>query len=120
MLVMNTGISSWSFWVTNRGNVTWMTSGSFTVTLASARPIRVAVATTAITRSWPRYCGTANGIVSLPSAPIATTPENIATDLTGWTRLWPSAPPSAPPSSPPPVFDDAPAGWCSIVQPIVS
>ena len=118
---MNTGISISSFWVMNRGNVTWRTSGSRTVTRASAWPIRPAVATTAITRSSPRYCGTWNGIAILPSAPTATTPENSATGLTGWTRpLRP--PPSSPPSmpSPPPVFDDAPAGWCSIVQPIVS
>ncbi len=87
--VMNTGIWTWSFWVMNRGNVTWTTIGSLTVTSASARPTRVPLATTAMTRTWPRYDGIWNGTVIVPSGPTGTMPENSATGLTGWTRPLP-------------------------------
>src|SRR3569832_2440505 len=120
--VTNAGIWISSFWVTNRGNVTWTTIGSFTVTSASARPTRVGVVTTAITRTWPRYEGIWNGTVILPSAPTGTTPDHSATGLLGWTLPLPYAPcsASAMPPSQPPVFDDAQTGLCSIDQPIVS
>ena len=91
----------------------WTTSGSRTVTLASARPIFSLPAATAITRSSPRYCGTSKPTSTLPDTGTFTSPDHRATGLTGCTR------PRAPASSPP-VVADGPAGGTTSVQPTVS